>query len=208
MHELFLYKANITYGTFLDFEGDYLDEISYNKEIRGDRPFDIIIIDEVDNAFIDCIQGSTQLTRSSKGYQFLIPMYVSIYMMVDLLDHAFLEESLKKFEEVISQEEFKNLDEESKRNIYEEISDNDRRTDVFLNYIEKFCEKDSQMAKELKGAKVDFNKLFDFFEETSTPEGLKKYLMVPKFLLEFIELQIYNWSNSAFCAKNLFIKEI
>ena len=170
------YKANVTYGTFLDFEGDYLDEISYNKEIRGDRPFDIIIIDEVDNAFIDCIQGSTQLTRSSKGYQFLIPMYVSIYLMIDLLDNAFLEESLKKFEEIISQEEFKNLDEDSKRNIYEEISDNDKRKDVFLKFIEKFFEdfkaevskKDSQMEKELKGAKIDFNKLFDFFEETST----------------------------------------
>ena len=101
------YKADIVYGTFLDFEGDILNEISYNKPIRGDRPYDIVIIDEVDNAFIDCIQGSTQLTHSSKGYQFLIPLYVSIYLMIDLLDHFYLEESLKNFNEFMAKEEYK-----------------------------------------------------------------------------------------------------
>ena len=37
------YKADITYGTFLNFEGDLLDELSSNITIRGDRPYDIII---------------------------------------------------------------------------------------------------------------------------------------------------------------------
>ena len=53
------YDANILYGTFLSFEGDLLEEMRSNEEIRHNRVFDIIIIDEVDNAFIDCIEGST-----------------------------------------------------------------------------------------------------------------------------------------------------
>ena len=32
------YKVDITYETFLVFEGDILNEIAYNKSIRGDRP--------------------------------------------------------------------------------------------------------------------------------------------------------------------------
>ena len=59
-----VYREDIIYGTFLSFEGDLLEEITSNKEIRGKRDFDIIIIDEVDNAFIDCIEGSTQLSQA------------------------------------------------------------------------------------------------------------------------------------------------
>ena len=79
------YRGDIVYGTFLSFEGDLLEEISSNQNIRGKREYDIIIIDEVDNAFIDCIEGSTQLSKSSKGYQFLFPLYISIYFFVDIL---------------------------------------------------------------------------------------------------------------------------
>ena len=50
------YRGDIVYGTFLSFEGDLLEEISSNENIRGKREYDIIIIDEVDNAFIDCIE--------------------------------------------------------------------------------------------------------------------------------------------------------
>ena len=109
------YKTNIVYGTFLDFEGDLLDEISSGKKIRGDRKFEIIIIDEVDNMFIDDIEGSTKLTHSSKGYQYLIPMYLSIYLFVDILDHLLYEQLIKQYDEIINKENYKNLSEESKK---------------------------------------------------------------------------------------------
>jgi preprotein translocase subunit SecA len=109
------YKADILYGTFLNFEGDLLDEISSNRKIRGDRKYEIIIIDEVDNMFIDGIEGSTQLTHSSKGYQYLIPMYLSIYLFVDILDHLLYDQLLKKYDEIINKNNFKNLSIESKK---------------------------------------------------------------------------------------------
>ena len=209
------YKADITYGTFLDFEGDLLNEISYNKPIRGDRPYDIIIIDEVDNAFIDCIQGSTQLTHSSKGYQFLIPLYVSIYLFVDLLDHMYLEESLKNFNEFMSKEEYKDLDENSKKRIFEQISDNYERKDVFLKYIKKvfeelkgeLVEKDPNLIGEFEGDKGNFEKIVDATKEAKNSYDLKKDLVFPVFLKDFVDVQINNWTNSAFCAKNLYKKE-
>ena len=78
------YKCDILYGTFFEFEGDYLREVIKNGKIRNDRPYEVIIIDEVDNLFIDNILSSTRLTCSSKGFKFLIPIYLSIYLSFDL----------------------------------------------------------------------------------------------------------------------------
>ena len=64
------YKCNILYATFLEFEGDYLREITSGRNIRNNRENDVIIIDEVDNLFIDNILGVTRLTNTSKGFNF------------------------------------------------------------------------------------------------------------------------------------------
>ena len=201
------YKADITYGTFLNFEGDLLEEISSNKIIRGDRPYDIIIIDEVDNAFIDCIQGSTQLTHSSKGYQFLIPMYVSIYLMIDLLDNMYLKQAKDKYEEIMARDEFKNLDENSKRNILEEIINNDDKREEYTKFVKKFFEdiqKESKSPNELQKI-VDED--MENFEEMKK-EGLKNYLVAPEFLNKFIQAQLNLWTNNAYCAKKVYKREI
>ena len=201
------YKADITYGTFLNFEGDLLDELSSNITIRGDRPYDIIIIDEVDNAFIDCITGRTQLTHSSKGYQFLIPMYVSIYLMIDLLDNMYLEQIYDKYEEIMAKEEYKNLDENSKRNIFEEIVGNDDKKEQYVKFVEKFFE---DMQKNSKSPD-EFQKLLDEgvedFEEMNK-EGLKNFLIAPEFLNKFIQAQVNIWANNAYSAKKLYKKNI
>ena len=78
------YNCDILYGTFLEFEGDYLREIATNRKIRNKRPYEVIIIDEVDNLFIDNILGSTRLTNHSKGFKFLMPLYLSSYLSFEL----------------------------------------------------------------------------------------------------------------------------
>ena len=83
------YNADILYGTFLEFEGDYLDKITFTRKNRGKRGYQVIIIDEVDNLFIDNILGSTRLTNSSKGFKFLAPYYFTTYLSVLLVDFAF-----------------------------------------------------------------------------------------------------------------------
>ena len=82
-------------------------------KIRKDRAYNVIIIDEVDNLFIDNILGSTRLTNSSLGFKFLIPFYLTIYLYFELIDYFFLlffkvcldnignQERKKKFERVI-----------------------------------------------------------------------------------------------------------
>ena len=59
-------------------------------EIRKGREYDVIIIDEVDNLFVDNILGSTRLTNSSRGFKFLIPIYLTVYLSIELFDYFFL----------------------------------------------------------------------------------------------------------------------
>lgn len=213
------YKTDIVYGTFLDFEGDLLDEISSSKKIRGDRKFEIIIIDEVDNMFIDGIEGSTQLTHSSKGYQYLIPMYLSIYLFVDILDHLLYEQLIRQYDEIINKENFKNLNDESKKKILDKIHDVSERKNTFIEYIEK-CFKDIMKELEKKNPEYvkkrnkdyektlqNINAIIEKENANEDDSNLNNSLKYPNFLDDFVQSQLHYWINNAYYAKHIFKKE-
>ena len=72
------YNSNIVYGTILSFAGDYLRTSFIGTKGRGDRNFDVIIIDEIDNICLDNIMNQTQLLDNFKGYKFLEYIYLFI----------------------------------------------------------------------------------------------------------------------------------
>ena len=73
------YDTNICYGDSLSFEGDILRS-QFLKEIgRGNRPFDCIIVDEIDNLCIDNLRNQTELLDNFPGYKFLDYFYLHIY---------------------------------------------------------------------------------------------------------------------------------
>ena len=61
------YKKNIVYGDTQNFEAGILREEFKEKEVRNGRPFDCIIVDEVDSISLDNIITMTQLTDSFPG---------------------------------------------------------------------------------------------------------------------------------------------
>ena len=73
------YNSNIVYGTVLSFAGDYLRTNFIGTKGRGNRNFDVIIIDEIDNICLDNIMNQTQLIDNFKGYKFLEYIYLFIY---------------------------------------------------------------------------------------------------------------------------------
>lgn len=73
------YNSDIVYGTILSFAGDYLRTSFIGTKGRGDRKFEVIIIDEIDNICIDNIMNQTQLIDNFKGYKFLEYIYLFIY---------------------------------------------------------------------------------------------------------------------------------
>ncbi len=59
-----VYGRHIVYGTAGEFQGDILRSECLGKDIRGERKFGKVIVDEVDNLFYD---NRTQTTRLSDG---------------------------------------------------------------------------------------------------------------------------------------------
>ena len=79
---LICYDADICYGDCLSFEGDILRSQFKGILGRGLRPFDCIIIDEIDNICIDNITNITQLLDNFPGYEFLYFIYFEIFFEI------------------------------------------------------------------------------------------------------------------------------
>ena len=73
------YYSDIVYGSILSFAGDYLRTSFIGCKGRGNRKFEVIIIDEIDNICLDNIMNQTQLIDNFKGYKFLEYFYLFIY---------------------------------------------------------------------------------------------------------------------------------
>ena len=187
------YEAHILYGTFYDFEGDFLREVTGEKQIRNKRPFDAIIIDEVDNIFIDNIGGSTMLVNGSKGYSLLSIIYIEIYMFINY----FFEYIIDYFRQL---DEKKNYNKEFLQIIEDPFFKNEILKvikpilkDIILQLIT------TKKEKEKKNENNNQNNLENFLN------NLK--IIIPTHLKEFIECQLDKWINNAFKAKNQFFLE-
>ena len=84
------YNSNIVYGTVLSFAGDYLRTNFIGTKGRGNRNFDVIIIDEIDNICLDNIMNQTQLIDNFKGYKFLEYIYLFIYYNLQQISIQYL----------------------------------------------------------------------------------------------------------------------
>ena len=68
--------SDIFYGSILSFARDYLRTSFIGSKGRGNRNFDIIIIDEIDNICLYNIMNQTELLDNFKGYKFLEYIYL------------------------------------------------------------------------------------------------------------------------------------
>ena len=84
------YKSNILHSSFLEFKRDIFREIIFQKKIRNNRPFEVIIVDDVDYLILDNILSIARLSNSTKGFRFPIPFDLSIYFSFELYDYLFL----------------------------------------------------------------------------------------------------------------------
>jgi len=202
------YKCDILYGTFLEFEGDCLRELISDKKIRNDRPYEVIIIDEVDNLFIDNILSSTRLTGSTKGFKFLIPLYLSAYLSFELYDYIFLfffsmhlknvnEEKRKKYEKLIKEPEYrKKIIISITENMLNSLDNKSNPDDLRELELDKIEEQDIEKENKMMHSVEDFI------------QKLEEYLKYPDFLESFVKSQTPNWLNNAFKAKNYMNKYI
>ena len=73
------YNADIVYGDGISLIGDILRSTFMGKKGRGNRPFDYIIIDEIDNICIDNLRNIVELIDNFPGFKYLEFIYLFIY---------------------------------------------------------------------------------------------------------------------------------
>ena len=76
------YGADIVYRDSTNLIGDILRSEFLGKKGRGDRPFDYIIIDEIDNICIDNLRNIVELVSNFPGYKYLEYLYLFIYRLL------------------------------------------------------------------------------------------------------------------------------
>ena len=103
LENLECYNADIVYGDSLSLEADILRTNFMGIVGRGyKRPFDCIIIDEVDNICLDNIKNITELLDNFHGYKYLEYIYLYIYNQLFEID--------KKIKQDLLNEKFKKND--------------------------------------------------------------------------------------------------
>jgi len=116
------YKQDIVYGDGLSLIGDILRSEFLGKRGRGDRPFDYIIIDEIDNICIDNLRNIVELVDNFPGFKYLEYLYFFIYKV------------LKKKVNTLENNNKKNYKEELRKNAELIIHEVSEETRIFLNH--------------------------------------------------------------------------
>lgn len=81
------YKAEVVYGEMSAFQRDFLLDSFFSKNIRGNREFDLLFIDEVDSLLIDRENSMLYLSHDIPGMETLEAIYVFIWHCVSNSTH-------------------------------------------------------------------------------------------------------------------------
>ena len=124
------YTKDIVYGDTQNFEAGILREEFKEKDIRKNRPFDCVIIDEVDSISLDNIITMTQLTDNFPGRSCFYFFYYQILMLYCNIINELPKITGKDQEYFLKKpDEFKSIIEKEIRNIFKgKILENDGKT--------------------------------------------------------------------------------
>ena len=73
------YKADVVYGTASDFEAGILRSEFLGMPLRGERGFQVVVVDEVDAMLVDERSSSTRLSNPTPGMQHLELPLVAVW---------------------------------------------------------------------------------------------------------------------------------
>ena len=180
------YNADIVYGDGISLIGDILRYEFMGKKGRGKRPFDIIIIDEIDNICLDNLRNIIELIDNFPGFKYLEYLYLFIYNSLKMKIDEFEREHKEKFEEKIAKDK-------KKKNII--INEDEKERKRKIDFSKKLKEEvESIMYKVSK-------KTRKFLKENRVKniDSVDK-ILIPPNCLDFIDERIEHWSKMAYDA--------
>jgi preprotein translocase subunit SecA len=84
------YTKDVVYGCPGNFQGDLLRHEFELMGTRGDRKYDIVIVDEVDNMLIDDAQHITMLSGRMPGFEYLQNILINCWNLLKIIDSKFI----------------------------------------------------------------------------------------------------------------------
>eukprot|EP00796_Vickermania_ingenoplastis_P010888 gene10888-7549_t len=78
-----VYASHVVYGDLNSFSGDWLRSQFFSSRTRGERKFEVCIVDEVDNLLYDRRQHSVQLLDNTKGFTPVMVLLCAIWRAVE-----------------------------------------------------------------------------------------------------------------------------
>jgi hypothetical protein len=171
------YGKDIIYGDVLNFVADILDKDEYGHTKRGKRALDVVMIDEVDSAFVDQSAHLTQLSRNVASFEYLEPMLAALWKQLEQINgHLAYDNGLQKLLWIDGPFEY-----EAGR--VKLLTDNSQ-----AYYVED---------------RFTFTKalLQDYLDKLIT--GAPPILHMPNALRSFVDFQKNNWIESAITASYL-----
>ena len=101
------YSKDIVYGCPGTFQGDLLKHEFELQKTRGDRQYDIVIVDEVDNMLIDDARHITMLSGPMPGFEYLLGLLLNCWNILIKFDQRF---EVRDGKLIWINEDFKNED--------------------------------------------------------------------------------------------------
>eukprot|EP01132_Coremiostelium_polycephalum_P000001 gene1-1_t len=92
-----IYTCDIVYGTAANFQGDILRTEFSGKNIRGNRNFGVVIVDEVDSMLFDSRQASIRLSSQTPAMSHLERLLAATYQHVHQILRHMVEKDGKTY---------------------------------------------------------------------------------------------------------------
>ena len=181
------YSLDIVYGDTTQFSADILlQDYEFNRK-RGERGYDVVIIDEVDSMCIDNLATKTQLTKKFPGYQSLYTFY---YVVIYVFNFIAYEMKLTNIKQDI--EEKRDI---IKKAVLQRLMGNsffldNKDEDEVMTEVDKYIIEEKKNNKGLKKSIDGKIKLFEV--DGKNVVGI----LYPNCLKEEIETHLESWIDS------------
>uniref|UniRef100_A0AC34FF64 Chloroplast protein-transporting ATPase n=1 Tax=Panagrolaimus sp. ES5 TaxID=591445 RepID=A0AC34FF64_9BILA len=180
-----VYEADIIYGDAQDYLADILKSEFMGQNIRHDREFELVIVDEVDSMMIDGRNDSVRLSSETPGMNDILQIYTAIWSQI-----RNIRSSTKIIDGIwcyTSGEKVIKLDENQTVESFAQ--------EACLSYLRKMLSFDA-LTDEEEGSGENWDEKITGSDGTNVKAKFPK-LEIFEYLREYVEKQLPKWINSA-----------
>jgi hypothetical protein len=204
------YDSNVVYGELSNFQRDYLLDKFYHRNIRGDRTFNFVIVDEVDCMLLDRGNNTLYLSHDIPGMEMMESLYVFIW---EKIHQPMDRETIKS---AVLFDMYGIITKTSLNSIHGPLKDHPSEKNALWNHLIEIKVIDSQGRLLIEDADKITNNTFNY-QSRYVQSGLNHHLAfffhnvvrrerrirIPEHLLSFVDRHIDTLLDNAYRALQL-----